>query len=1475
MLRLFYSFYEIPPKVRKVEAVTYVTEKISKSKAKDKPEEKSEKQDDDKKTKGKREKPKEKRQGKISGKRKVSDESSVCRSDLKPSQVILSETGAAGVSVKRMQFDMSSLTNSLSLPKRVIAPVDARDCLEQDKTSTNSLLPQRPRQNFSSQSQQKTPQESTSYSVIAHSTIRDTDRLKGQDSKATIKLFIKSSDLRDGGCQISETVPENKDRKCQNSEPVSEMKQLQNGETKAISKTNLFEKMDTLARSSNLDLKELTSRSSHLQKLASNNKKLKEKDVKCDTKPNINIVKPKTTGKSTHLLSKVKPVNCSSHESVINVGPQSQSSPARERPTGACTKLSPRNSSVKREIKNDSDDTCRQKTSSETKQAQHESSVTIALPVAPAISNATKGHLTKANHGQKSAPDTQRVAVSSSQDIRVPGPADQDTKMSGPVDQGSRIPGSVDQGQKMNQTSQEQLDVPGSLNNNKQSITRHLINDVKQGVTVYKPNNVKMIGTDTKQAVPDTKNGVKLVVNGTNQSIGDNKVNNIQQSVSNTKQSLVDNKQDSVKQEVSDTKQNVADKKQNSVKQEISDTKQNISDNKLNTVTPAVGDANQNIVDYKQNNAKQVINDTKQILVDIKIPLPASKAAFDKNITAENVSKVSTDHSATNKTQPVPASKNGAISEEVIAILKERQSAPDGGVRETITKNESRCPSLKKDSVQSDVKVENQRPPLPNGEKKSSSFSKEGSDIPDLVSKSLVSDGVSRTVSVIPKVKISTSLNVATGVSSVKPQQISVEASAAVSASSAPAPSKLLKTTPLTSVSSSSCLPASYYVASAVSAVNVSISPSVPATASAAATSSTTNTAALSTVLAAAVPAKSSLAVSPITSAVTKTSLATSLVSLAAGTSQAVVLCSRSEDAPAASVKMKIQELNPVTLGVQVTKSDSASLPSEISSATMALVSVTPASSLSSATSSHRPYSLAFSVTTPSSAPSVTSMSAAVPNVTLSVTGTAINSWPTDTTVSVVNTFLNIPTTETYALKESNTKTPKISEPAVANQVTMEETIKLDNFLFDTKTSETTHPVTNSNHKIKELCNVVRQTQKNPIVKSKLNSSTQLHSLANDKSSKVADSHMTAIHHLPKTVSQTSKPYSVARSMSVSSASATKSSSSVIQTTKISTLIPKSSSISSKTGSFSKSFSYPATVSNVTSSRSFLHSSLSSHLPRPDISAVLNGTSGYERSMLTKSSALSTSSSIHASSAPVSASHHKASSSTKHGSKDDNKMEKSPKNRTIPPLTIPKSCLIGTTLKLQRSPGSSDHYIFAPLSHYGPAAHPSGERSKSKEVKHNGSRTPTSPPTPTKDGIFIGERQRVPTIKISDINRNPIIVESGGNSINNRHHSQCRSYNRGSSRATVSENGSAGAHGRGRSDSLSLAGNGDRSDRSSARDNRRPSDSELLLSRHWHGYTPADLLFNGFKLPSHPKFHDLHYDTDAMPLDYSQSSSKS
>ncbi|CAL1528778.1 unnamed protein product, partial [Lymnaea stagnalis] len=124
----------------------------------------------------------------------------------------------------------------------------------------------------------------------------------------------------------------------------------------------------------------------------------------------------------------------------------------------------------------------------------------------------------------------------------------------------------------------------------------------------------------------------------------------------------------------------------------------------------------------------------------------------------------------------------------------------------------------------------------------------------------------------------------------------------------------------------------------------------------------------------------------------------------------------------------------------------------------------------------------------------------------------------------------------------------------------------------------------------KEMASSLKQSQKNA-ARTRVVSATEAHNLLNEKSLKKVEPQITAIHNLPKTISQTSK-YSVTRSVIVSTSSNTRTNSSVIQTTKISTLIPKSNSVTAKSGMYSKGFSYPASINNVPSSRSFLHTSL-------------------------------------------------------------------------------------------------------------------------------------------------------------------------------------------------------------------------------------------------------------------------------------------
>ncbi|XP_059145370.1 mucin-5AC-like [Physella acuta] len=421
---------------------------------------------------------------------------------------------------------------------------------------------------------------------------------------------------------------------------------------------------------------------------------------------------------------------------------------------------------------------------------------------------------------------------------------------------------------------------------------------------------------------------------------------------------------------------------------------------------------------------------------------------------------------------------------------------------------------------------------------------------------------------------------------------------------------------------------------------------------------------------------------------------------------------------------------------------------------------------------------------------------------------------------SLDNTFLITPQRDTAALTTSH-NSPKPESSAIKS---FPEEVKLDNFLFDTKPSERISPESS-----------ITTTAK-----------PRNEHILSEKPVKRVEPQLTAMHQLPKTISQSSKPYSVARSVSVSSHS--KLNNNIIQTTKISTLIPKSNSVTSKSSMYPKSSAYPSTINNVPSPRAFLNPVMPYQISRPEL--AVNGSSEYDQTVSPKGP----------SSMSVKSASHSKTSLTKHAKEVESKAEKT-KTKSIPPLTIPKSTLVSTTLKLQRSPGSTDHYIFAPHSHYSSSSHSNGDRPKPKE-KHAASRT-TSSAAAAKRGVYNGERQRVPTIKISDINRNPIIVESGSSAplYRNQAHS--------SPRLSMAENGRN--HSRTGSDSSLPNGTTDRI----ARDSRRPSQSELLLSQHWRTYQAADLLFNGFKLPAHGKFHDLHYDTDAMPLDYSQSSSKS
>ncbi|XP_076471869.1 uncharacterized protein LOC143301450 [Babylonia areolata] len=162
--------------------------------------------------------------------------------------------------------------------------------------------------------------------------------------------------------------------------------------------------------------------------------------------------------------------------------------------------------------------------------------------------------------------------------------------------------------------------------------------------------------------------------------------------------------------------------------------------------------------------------------------------------------------------------------------------------------------------------------------------------------------------------------------------------------------------------------------------------------------------------------------------------------------------------------------------------------------------------------------------------------------------------------------------------------------------------------------------------------------------------------------------------------------------------------------------------------------------------------------------------------------------------------------------------------------------------------------------------------------------------TSSRDSVFASDPESSPTPspKYSDINRNPIKLEPGSK--------LCRretwvSAENGGRRSTGSV-GSPNSLGSGPGSPLET-------ERSPARDARRPSDSELLLSQRWHSLHthphllaiphPRDhaavaavaALYNGhFKVPPAAKYLPLAPDQvprsispDPMPLDYSTSSS--
>ncbi|KAK3776558.1 hypothetical protein RRG08_037064 [Elysia crispata] len=583
---------------------------------------------------------------------------------------------------------------------------------------------------------------------------------------------------------------------------------------------------------------------------------------------------------------------------------------------------------------------------------------------------------------------------------------------------------------------------------------------------------------------------------------------------------------------------------------------------------------------------------------------------------------------------------------------------------------------------------------------------------------------------------------------------------------------------------------------------------------------------------------------------------------------------------------------------------------------------------------------------------------------------------------------------------------------------------KIDNFLFDTLPSERESPTSTSSPKPKDmLSSEPEEPQSSSFMEDTIISVARgtLPEVIDSAPLESEEASFAAVHHLPKSISQTSKAHAARKTSAMPSnysspLPSNKLNNNVIQTTKISTLIPKSNSTTSKSSLYAKAFPYPP-LNTIPASRGFLHAAFPhASIMHPDFTAMVNGTNNFVRSLIaaqhasrpalsrfhsrshsanyhlptnvtmppcgskpqmsqvspsvstaTNKSAhqmsnksqvgpksqgsFASSKSISASSFPKStnsqtqatAYSNDSSTSDSHksmllpstkslnqGQKD--KEGKSIKLRAMPPLTIPKSGLGGTTLKLQRSPGSTDHYVLSPTTsgsssntqHHNHNQKPSKETKRSNSVGSGGSRTPTSPLSP-KDSSLTGERQRVPTIKISDINRNPIIVDSGNGSTsipttsttctaststrktncntNHSHNHRIASTSSSSSRppsasstsslspSTIphsnnntvpSPNSSSTNHrtssrGGDRGSDSSCSPTGSVPERSPARDCRRPPSAEFLLPHHqrWHGFPTAELLFHGFKLPAHAHFQELHYDTDAMPLDYSQSSSKS
>lgn len=1424
VLRLFYSFYEIPPKVRKVESVTNVTEKISKNRLKDKDEEKSDKRDDDKKPKNKRERSKEKKQSKLSGKRKVRADGSASVTD---NAVILAESvyveTVQATSVKCKDIDNTAIASLCSAEYRKSADPKV------DRSMISNLAvakcSEKGQSTFQSPTKQKPPPESSPSSIIANSSNKNSSKVsKGHNSKTSIKLLIKSSEMKDCKSQKSESIATKIEVKHDINDIPSKAKitkievkhdindipsnakitKKQNGERTPMSKSNLFEKMSTLARSSEMEFKDLAvssdSFSSQFQnKACNNNKTPREADfLKCDTKSNANIAKMNAALKADELMDKKNINRKVIGETVVNQEMQS------EKTSMSLNKLQ---------------DTKPEKCSAKN-----------SLEIEMKFDNAGKEH---------TAPDMK----ANKQDSKVVITSGNQSK------------------------SDCKTEIYSVKSNGTQGMTCNLGNKVTQ--------NVQQEAHDLSGRTQDTnQNEIKHGQPQHGSAVDNLKENGFKSPVCDSTLIIVKTEPNSATEDVSNNRKTC-----DSINP--SRSKLGLSGIKQISVHPEKNIAKRALEESKQN-SKQNRDDGVRATSESKGNLDANSAVLPKanHATSDKCTVLQKIHNGGTKVTEITSVQSS------VKMLQVQDPSASKAVNETAGKEQ--LSSSNKKTLVEPVSVSSQ-----SENQQHSSAASQCSDMPIDVMKPVISDislvaNVSKPVisdissvehSVMSKIRGS-SPEVNSGelkISSSKPAFVSGVSTTTTSSSPLPAPPKLLKTMVISTVSSSNHIPTSYSIASIVS-VPVFKPGSIPSTSFTAVSHAPSSSPAANTSVhskscdvTSTVPHKAAVPVM-CTTTFTRTTLAAPITSSAPVTTSASAVGSEAVGPISFPMMVKSTESGSSSAIYLGNRSESTTASSD-ASIKKTSICIPSTASLGNAAISTTASSIALPVTA-STASNVIPLTTAVTTLALTVTTTGVSSWCTDTTINVANTFLNLPPKESPALKNTQTKSSsRVSGASNSNVIPHKEAIKLDNFLFDTKPSEMESLVAVSSHKVKDSCSLARQIHKGPL-RTKSNSSAQVHGMLSSKSLASAESHITAVHHLPKTISHTSKPYSVAKSTSVSSASATKCNS-IIQMTKISTLIPKSASITSKAGTFSKSFSYPSTLNSVPSSRSFLHTSLPPHMPRPDLSAVINGSSGYERAFLTKSSGLSSSASSLqvASAATTSSSHHRTSS--KHGSKDgDSKVEKTPKNKAVPPLTIPKSCL--TTLKLQRSPGSTDHYIFAPLSHYTAATHHNGERSKSKEVKYNGSRTPTSPPTPTKDSVFIGERQRVPTIKISDINRNPIIVESGGSSHGNnssRPHSQFRSYSHGSSRSSSSDSGSARAHSRGGSDSNSPTGSSDRSDRSPARDARRPSDSELLLSQHWHGYSAADLLFNGFKLP--PKFHDLHYDTDAMPLDYSQSSSKS